>query len=718
MIQSKHIICEGHYEVIVGIITMDGQIKSQETQKTHEDLNFRRGTCWRYNPLKKTTYWHGDDSEHDETDEINVAEHIFRKYGYRVDSNVILYGSLDDDNYIQKHDDSHGITENNDRINSFKKELKDFIKKYRESDHPSDKEHLARLIKIAREEIEVEKKKTPDQRAHEFDRNQFMKHHYTGHIGSDAYRNYEKEGGLKWLGDKSKWPELLDKGQFGPFFVEFRQRGEKNEYVTHDENGEIKRLPNGDPIYMTDAEKRAENLPLKDTSIAAFVNDKPIGLASNEFGTVGVWVEGPYQKQGIGVALMSKHIEQRPDVQSGRNKIGQMTNAGYNMTQRYYEKLTKKYGPGWFQKWKQEKNINESDTSDDERIEKLKKVRHETKILQDELQKKYPQAEDLWFGVGLGGVLHISMLRIKPEFRRQGIGKSIIRDIKKFADTNDLMITLHPQAEWGYKRNLDKFYRDAGFIHNKGKNKNYQYSSPFAPTMYRKPGINEGTILMNQEDKSILDEYIVNMETEIKALFKNTPYIESEELIDHIKHISDKVSSNQFPFNIEYVFKANGRDEGYFDKDKNAIIIVVSAISKWDIGFDRTKGQIFRCYSVDFNKMASTFVHEFIHYIQHVYRQENQGEYNIPSNWDDSNKYWKRGWEQQAHGIGYLEKLRKELGIREPSKLLHHLRKLGLFHNDSLNKLKKSDPKSWRAIMKQAVMSTLADIDDSKKVNI
>lgn len=714
MIQSKYIICEGHYEVIVGIITMDGQIKSQETAKSHGDLNFRRGTCWRYNPKTKTTYWHGDDSEHDEADEINVAAHLYKKYGYDVNRNMLLYGGLDDDDYIETHNDSHGIYENSHRMNTFKTELKDFIKKYRAAGHPSDKEHLARLIKIAREEIEVEKKKTPDQRAHEFDKNQFMKHHYTGHIGSDAYRNYEKEGGLKWLGDKSKWPELLDKGQFGPFFVEFRQRGEKNEYVAHDEHGEIKRLPNGEPIYMTDAEKQAENLPMKDTSIAAFVENKPIGLASNEFGTVGVWVERPYQKQGIGVALMSKHIEQRPDVQSGRNKIGQMTNAGYNMTQRYYEKLTQKYGPGWFAKWKKEKGLTESTEAHDSHIDKIKNITSAVEELQDKLRLKYPQLLELYFGLAAGGHIYLSSIRVKPECRHQGVGRAVIQDMKRFADEHNLTITLSPEPDRGYKKKLDTFYRDLGFVHNRGRKRDFRLSSIFGSTMYRKPGMNEGTILINPDDKSALDKYLADMETKIKGLFKNTQYIESEELVDHMQYISDKIASNNFPFNIKYVFKASDKDGGYFDKNTNTIIVVVSVISKWDIGFDRSQGQIYRCYSVDFNKMANTFVHEFVHFIQDVYRQENNGGYDIPTDWNASNKYWKRGWERQAHAIGYLERLRKEFGITGPAELLQHLRKLGLFHNGALNKLKKTDPKSWRAVMKQAVMSTLADIEDTK----
>jgi len=112
MIKLKNILFEGHYPVVVGIITMDGQIKSMETDRTHGDLNFKRGICWRYNPSKKTTYWHGDESEHDEADEINVDSHLQKKYGYTVNRNITLGGSESMDNmelYGKHHNDAHGV---------------------------------------------------------------------------------------------------------------------------------------------------------------------------------------------------------------------------------------------------------------------------------------------------------------------------------------------------------------------------------------------------------------------------------------------------------------------------------------------------------------------------------------------------------------------------------------------------------------------------------
>lgn len=177
----------------------------------------------------------------------------------------------------------------------------------------------------------------------------FLKHHDTGYIPSDAYKNYEETGGLSWLGEKSKYKVLLDKKQHGQYEVEYRQTGDRNVYVKYNDL-KAERDADGNLVYMSPEEIRAGEYPEFDTSIVAFINDKPIGLASNEFGAVGIWVEGPYQKLGIGTELLEKHIEQRPRVKRGAAKIGQMTDAGRMMTRSYFRKMALKHGEDWFEK--------------------------------------------------------------------------------------------------------------------------------------------------------------------------------------------------------------------------------------------------------------------------------------------------------------------------------------------------------------------------------
>ncbi len=184
----------------------------------------------------------------------------------------------------------------------------------------------------------------------ETDKEDFFNHHYTGFIPSSAYERYEAEGGLSWLGSKSRYHKLIHKEKVGNFDVEFRKSGEVLGYVKHDENDEIARDERGLALSMSPEEIDKKGYPKEDQTIVAFVDDKPIGFISNEFGAVGVWVELPYQKIGIGTKLLYLYMKENPKVISGKNKIGQMTEKGIGMTNKVYDVFEKEKGPNWFSK--------------------------------------------------------------------------------------------------------------------------------------------------------------------------------------------------------------------------------------------------------------------------------------------------------------------------------------------------------------------------------
>src|ERR1017187_2169655 len=136
------------------------------------------------------------------------------------------------------------------RLDKMDEELKEHLRNYKiakEAGIEWRTEECKENIRLIMTAIIREKKKSPD----ELDRDAFIRHHYTGYIESDAYRQYGKEGGLSWLGSKSKYPMLLHKGKYGQFDVEFRQTGQIHPYVKTDAEGEIVRDANGTAQYMT-----------------------------------------------------------------------------------------------------------------------------------------------------------------------------------------------------------------------------------------------------------------------------------------------------------------------------------------------------------------------------------------------------------------------------------------------------------------------------------
>jgi 8-oxo-dGTP pyrophosphatase MutT (NUDIX family)/GNAT superfamily N-acetyltransferase len=162
------------------------------------------------------------------------------------------------------------------------------------------------------------------------DEEKFVSHHNTGHISSESYKDIN----LDWIKPEKYQVHHSSMTTSAGHHIEFRQSGEPLKYVKTNHEGEIERGTDGNANYLSDQEIQQKGLPAKSTHIVAFHDNKPIGHASDEFGTDGVWVKPEYQKQGIGTELLHHFRSQFKN----RGKMGQMTDAGRNLTGSYYRK--------------------------------------------------------------------------------------------------------------------------------------------------------------------------------------------------------------------------------------------------------------------------------------------------------------------------------------------------------------------------------------------
>jgi len=85
------------------------------------------------------------------------------------------------------------------------------------------------------------------------------------------------------------------------------------------------------------------------------------------------------------------------------------------------------------------------------------------------------------------GWIELNEIKVPKEMRNQGIGSLVIKKIQEYAKSVGKPIRLTPSPEPGKKGALQRFYRNVGFIPNKGRNIDYQLSSPLSPTWYWKP---------------------------------------------------------------------------------------------------------------------------------------------------------------------------------------------------------------------------------------
>lgn len=93
---------------------------------------------------------------------------------------------------------------------------------------------------------------------------------------------------------------------------------------------------------------------------------------------------------------------------------------------------------------------------------------------------------------------------INDESRNMGIGTKIMMDLIKYTDENNKTIGVTPSEDFGgVKSKLIKFYKRFGFVSNKGRNKNFE----FTQAMVREPKISENKTI-NEMLKSKLIIYI------------------------------------------------------------------------------------------------------------------------------------------------------------------------------------------------------------------
>ena len=108
------------------------------------------------------------------------------------------------------------------------------------------------------------------------------------------------------------------------------------------------------------------------------------------------------------------------------------------------------------------------------------------KALEKSLMEKHIGLDlDLW--ISNAGYVELAVIEVPKDLQGLGIGHEVVEEVKQFAQSIGLPVVLRPSASHGKKQALERFYKDLGFMHNRGKNIDHRYTSPISPTMYWKP---------------------------------------------------------------------------------------------------------------------------------------------------------------------------------------------------------------------------------------
>jgi len=179
---------------------------------------------------------------------------------------------------------------------------------------------------------------------------EFLQHHYTGYIDSDAYQGYRKPEGLERFVYKDAYP--FEHGEYQGRDRTYQiRRYERPKQIAKwgpakvklysgevVDTEDIMRDEKGNAIYLTPEEMDEQGYDRFSYGLAAFDGDTPVGFASNEYGSTGVWVVDDHQKQGLGTHLLSEFRKLNPKLKN----LGQMTSSGRALTKAYHRKLVQR----------------------------------------------------------------------------------------------------------------------------------------------------------------------------------------------------------------------------------------------------------------------------------------------------------------------------------------------------------------------------------------
>jgi len=80
--------------------------------------------------------------------------------------------------------------------------------------------------------------------------------------------------------------------------------------------------------------------------------------------------------------------------------------------------------------------------------------------------------------------IELSRIVVPKEMRNKGIGSQVMEDLIQYADKNAKQVRLSPSSDFGGSpTRLKKFYKEFGFVENKGRNKDFSTRE----TMIRNP---------------------------------------------------------------------------------------------------------------------------------------------------------------------------------------------------------------------------------------
>lgn len=335
-------------------------------------------------------------------------------------------------------------------------------------------------------------------------------------------------------------------------------------------------------------------------------------------------------------------------------------------------------------------NTNKSNNSTNKSMQNntLKAI----KSLNDIKTKYKNQTDQLNIFENKDNTISINNLVVKQNLRNKGIGQNILNDIIDYADKKGKTIILTPTNQYMTKSRLTNWYKENGFVENKGKNTNFSISD----TMYRLPknSINNNIRSMKQNTNKVTDSEGRTLTKQQQEYFKNSKIRDSKGNLQTVYHTSKNDFTVFDPTKTEH-YRFGKNNVNYYTNNKNMSLSYSLENPKLYEGYlNITNPYVINAHGAEWNKVNKTFDKTLLDKINKITPSLKQ---EVINKAQETSQAREKMWNDYQNEVDKIYSLKNKI---TPSDKFYRVDELENLINRKVSSQRTSDEKEYLALRK------------------
>lgn len=215
--------------------------------------------------------------------------------------------------------------------------------------------------------------------------------------------------------------------------------------------------------------------------------------------------------------------------------------------------------------------------------------------------------------------------------------------------------------------------------------------------------INDGVVDIPEKEEKSIDAFLKELEKYYNRRYKIYKEYSNMKICEDLREYSNTVIApkyglDEIKWNFGY-FPDSSTKASYSASHKEIIINVAHAVGNSKLPLSKQK--------IDFKKISIHVYHEWTHFKQDLRYRKTTGKPFTAQQMYAGKKYIDVPEEQMAFARGELKWINQNLKKTHPQEILKWIKKWGLVQSEDIAKVKKTNPKAYKKMLKYLVLFVL-----------